>query len=242
MKFRQVALARPLDLRAMLKVSGLKGPSLQARSDGLWRATRTPEGPATVRLSVSASELRADAWGAGADWALEHVDQWIGNDDDPDVLTAQHPAVAEAIRAGRGMRLASVGSMVEVLIPTILAQKVTGIAAGRSYRHLVARYGDPAPGPAGMRLPPDPERLAVLPYYEFHPVGVEQKRAETIVRACRDAQRIEATLDVPVADACTYLHRIRGIGLWTTGSIMRIVRGGGGGGGPRGRPGGGGRT
>lgn len=225
MPTRRVPLDSPLDLRATLKVSGLKGPSLQTRQDGLWRATRTPEGPATVRMSMAGRELVADAWGDGADWALSHVDQWVGVDDDPAALTPLHPAVEDAARQGRGMRMASVGVLVEVLIPTILAQKVTGIAAGRSYRQMTARFGEPAPGPAGMRLPPDPERLAALPYYEFHPMGVEQKRADTILRVCRDADRIEKTLDIPLDQAYDYLHRIRGIGVWTTGSVMRIVRG-----------------
>ena len=43
-------------------------------------------------------------------------------------------------------------------MPTILEQKVTGIEARRSYGRLVRRYGEPAPGPFGLQLPPDPAR------------------------------------------------------------------------------------
>ena len=88
--------------------------------------------------------------------------------------------------------MASVGGLVEVLIPTVLAQKVTGVEAARSYRRLTARCGEPAPGPLRMRLPPDPIRLAGLAYYDFHPLGVERRRAETILRVCRAAPRLEA--------------------------------------------------
>ena len=225
MPSRTLALSRPLDLRATLMVSGLKGPSMAVRDDGLWRATRTPEGPATVRFTVGSSEAVVTAWGEGSEWALERAGDWIGQSDDPSVLVPVHPAVEKAARAGRGMRLASVGGLVEVLIPTILAQKVTGVAAGRSYRQLVARYGEPAPGPGRLPLPPDPELLVSLAYYDFHPLGVEQKRARTVIEICRAARRIEATLDIDLPDAYRYLHSLAGIGPWTTGSVMRVVRG-----------------
>ena len=76
---RVLTLARPLDLRATLVVKGLKGPSLQVRGDGLWRATRTPEGPTAVRMSISGGELTAEAWGPGAGWALDRAPEWVGH-------------------------------------------------------------------------------------------------------------------------------------------------------------------
>ena len=222
---RVLSLSRPLDLRGTLVMKGLKGPSLRAGSDGLWRATRTGSGPATVRLRIESRKLVADAWGEGAELALEHVPEWVGEHDDPAALVPVHPAVERAARSGRGVRLPSVGGLVEVLIPTILAQKVTGIEAGRSYRRMAARYGDPAPGPTTLRLPPDPGRLADLEYYDFHPLGVERRRAETILRVCRDADRIGPVSEADLAGVYEYLHRIPGIGPWTSASALRVVRG-----------------
>lgn len=179
-----------------------------------------------MRLTVKNGAVDASAWGGGADWALDRLGDWIGDEDDPSLLVPQHAVVAEAAKAGRGMRMASVGSLVEVLIPTIIAQKVTGVAAGRSYRQLVARYGSSAPGPeAVVRLPPDPNRLAELPYYDYHPLGIEQRRAQTLITVCRAARSIEATNDLALDAACQFLHTLRGIGPWTTGSVMRVVRG-----------------
>ena len=222
---RTLALSRPLDLRGTLVVKGLKGPSLRAGSDGLWRATRTGSGPATVRLRLEGRNLVADAWGEGAELALKQVPEWVGEHDDPAALVPLHPAVERAARQGRGLRLPAVGGLVEVLIPTILAQKVTGIEAGRSYRRLAARYGDPAPGPTTLRLPPDPVRLAGLEYYDFHPLGVERRRAEIILRVCRDAGRIGTVSEADLAGVYGYLHRIPGIGPWTSASALRVVRG-----------------
>ena len=224
---RVLPLSRPLDLRGTLVAKGLRGPSLKAGPDGLWRATRTGSGPATVRLRIENRTLVAEAWGEGAGIALEQVPQWVGEKDDPAALVPAHPALARAVRQGRGVRMPAVGGLVEVLIPTILAQKVTGIEAARSYRELTARYGEAAPGPGrvGLRLPPDPDRLADLAYYDFHPVGVERRRAETILRVCRDARRITSIAEGDLAGVYEYLHRIRGIGPWTSASALRVVRG-----------------
>lgn len=218
-------LSRPLDLRATLAVKGLNGPSLRVRPDGLWRATRTRRGPATVWMRLRGRELLVDAWGKGANHALDSVPDWVGEHDDPGALVPRHAAVRRAARLGRGMRMASVGGLVEVLIPTILAQKVTGIEAARSYRQLVAGYGEPAPGPGELRLPPDPARVAALRYYDFHPLGVEQRRAETIIRVCREADRIEATAERDLETAYRFLQYLPGIGPWTSASALMVARG-----------------
>ena len=208
-----------------MAVKGLNGPSLRVRPDGLWRSTRTRRGPATVWMRLRGRKLLVDAWGEGADHALDRVPAWVGEFDEPAALVPAHAAVHRAARLGRGMRMASVGGLVEVLIPTVLAQKVTGIEAARSYRQLVARYGDPAPGPGGLHLPPDPARLAGLRYYHFHPLGVEQRRAETIIRVCREADRIEATAGRDLEMAYRLLQHLPGIGPWTSASALMVARG-----------------
>lgn len=224
-KRREIPLSGPLDLRATLLVDGLRGPCLQVRPDGLWRAVRTPHGPATARLRLSGRKLSVAAWGEGAEWALEQAPDWVGESDDPQALVPRHPAVARAARLGRGMRMCAAGGLTETLIPIILAQKVTGVESSRSYRRLVDRYGEPAPGPGNLPLPPDPRRLAQLAYYDFHPLGVERRRAETILRACRAAPRLEAAAGGPVDDLYRLLHSLPGVGPWTSANAVQVTRG-----------------
>ncbi len=223
--YLELPLRNPLDLRATLVVKGLRGPSMRVEAEGLWRATRTASGPATVRMRIKDRTLLVDAWGSGGAEALAQIPDWVGEGDNPSALIPRHPAMAKAVRRGRGVRMPAVGGLVDVLVPTILAQKVTGIEAGRSYRQLVEVYGRPAPGPIDLLLPPAPDRLAELAYYDFHPLGVERRRAETILRVCRDARRIEAIGQGDLDHIYQYLHRIRGIGPWTSAVALAVVRG-----------------
>ena len=72
---------------------------------------RTPEGPATQRLEVDGGEVRAQAWGPGADWATERLPRTLGADDDVSTFDPSlHPLVASQwARYGAGMRTPSVG-------------------------------------------------------------------------------------------------------------------------------------
>ena len=179
-----------------------------------------------MRLSITAAgDLAARAWGAGADWLMDRLPQIVGEHDDLSSFRPRDDVVRGMARRGRGVRLPSVGVMIEVLLPVILAQKVTGIEAGRSYRRLLRTYGGSAPGPIDLPLSPDPASLAKLPYYDLHPLGVEKKRADALIRVCREADRIEAAAATGVSEAHKVLAGIRGIGPWTSARVCMVVVG-----------------
>ena len=125
----------------------------------------------------------------------------------------------------RDCRIGRTGRVFDALLVAIVTQKVTGKEAGRGMRHLARVYSSPAPGPMPLRLPPDPERLAAATYFDLHPLGIEQRRADTIRRAASDAGRIERLADASPVDACTYLERIRGIGVWTSAETVAVSHG-----------------
>ena len=230
---RTVALAGPLDLRLTLGLHahGRFDPGLRFEASGsAWRSTRTPDGPATllVELVAGGERVRARAWGPGAARVLETLGALLGLDDDPSALVPRHPAVADAARRLPGLRIGRTGRVLEALVPAILEQKVTGVEASRAYRGISARWGERAPGPAGqqgMRIPPDPAVLATLPYFEFHPVGLERRRAELVRAVAREAPRLERLADTasgPTGDpapAYAALRRFPGIGPWTAAEV-----------------------
>ncbi len=87
------------------------------------------------------------AWGPGAEWALEHLPRLLGADDDPAGFEPHHhPEVAEGWRRHPHWRIGATGLVMESLVPSILEQKVTGKQAFGSFRELVRRHGETAPG------------------------------------------------------------------------------------------------
>lgn len=115
--------------------------------------------------------------------------------------------------------------MLEALVPAIVGQKVTGKGAGQSLRALARRHGEPAPGPIAMNLLPTPAVLAGLPYYDFHPLGIERKRADTIRGVAARADRLERLVDTPLDEAYRVLQAFRGVGPWTAALVAGIALG-----------------
>jgi 3-methyladenine DNA glycosylase/8-oxoguanine DNA glycosylase len=195
-------------------------------ADGWWRATWTPAGPATVHVREVGATIEAEAWGAGAAHVLDGVPGLVGLLDEPDGFDpTPHPLVAELHRRLPGLRLGRTGAITEAAFPTICEQKVTTLEAKRSWRAAVRRWGEPAPGPAGLRLPPHPATLARLPYFELHRVGLERKRADTIRRVAREAGRLDPMVDRGPVAVTARLESIVGVGPWTSAEVTSVALG-----------------
>jgi len=149
----------------------------------------------------------------------------LGFDDDPGAFHPHDRLVAELHRRMPGLRIGRSRAVWEALLPAIVEQKVVGKEARRSYQGLVARHGEPAPGPLALRLSPEPRTLAALPYYEFHPFGIEQRRADTVRRAARVAKHLEVATGMPGQDGLALLQRVPGIGAWTAAEALRVAGG-----------------
>jgi 3-methyladenine DNA glycosylase/8-oxoguanine DNA glycosylase len=199
-------------------------PTYQRDSTGaVWRTMRSPEGPATQRISVNDGVVASSSWGSGAEWAAQRLPLILGEADDVSGFDASlHPLVAEQWRrVGSGMRTPSVGVVLEVLVAAILEQRVTGMEARRSWRWLLTTYGEPAPGPApeGMRVFPAPEVVAAVPSWEWHGAGVDGGRSATLMRAVSYAGRLEECVQLPHAAARARMEALPGVGVWTSAEV-----------------------
>ena len=223
----RIGLDHPLDLQRTLWPvrRGLQDPTTRFAADGVWRASRTAAGPATVRLWVRDGCLEVDAWGPGAERALAAAPGLAGLEDRPQDLEPRDRVIGELQRRLAGLRLPRAGSVLETLVPSIIDQKVTGLEARRSYAGLVRWFGERAPGPAALHLPPDPARLAELPYFEYHRFGIERRRADTIRRACALSDRLERAGQLGSGELRARLMAIEGIGEWTAGEVVRLALG-----------------
>jgi 3-methyladenine DNA glycosylase/8-oxoguanine DNA glycosylase len=204
------------------------------RFDGgfVWRAIRTPVGPATLRLGLAPADgvVEAAAWGPGAAWALDSVPALLGDGDDPRGFVPHHPVVREAWRRHAGWRVPRTGLVLEALAPAVLEQKVTGHEAWRGWRLLVRRYGEAAPGPEevgalGLRVPPAPDVWVRVPSWEWHRAGVDQSRSRTVIRAASAAGRLEHITDLAHNEAVALLRTVPGIGVWTAAEVAQRALG-----------------
>jgi 3-methyladenine DNA glycosylase/8-oxoguanine DNA glycosylase len=169
----------------------------------------------------------ASGYGPGAGWLVDRADAVAGLRDDlagfADLVTA-HERVRQLARVHRGLRLTATGRVFHHVVPAILGQKVTGQEAHRGYRNMLRHFGEPAPGPGPrLPLPPDPAAVAATPYWEFHPFGVEQRRADTVRRAALRARALESAVDA--AEATRRLTALPGIGAWTAAEVVRVAYG-----------------
>jgi 3-methyladenine DNA glycosylase/8-oxoguanine DNA glycosylase len=226
---RRVVAPHPIDLAATLFPlrRGYGDPTTRIRGREAVRALRTADGPAVVHLrSTDRATIEAEAWGPGAGAALDAAPGLVGALDDDAGFVPAHPAVADAWRRRRGVRLTRSGEVVQALIPAILEQKVTGREARRAYARLTRATGEPAPGPFDdLRLPPDPARVAGLEAFAFHPFGVERRRADLLRRVCADAARLDALAASGPVAARARLEAIPGIGPWTSAEVARLALG-----------------
>ncbi len=224
---RTIEPAVPIDLAGTLFPfqRGAGDPTTRVDVRGAWRAIRTPDGPATLHVSSARDAIEAEAWGPGAEWALDDASGFVGAEDDDAGFEPHHDVIAELWKRQRGVRITRTGAVMPTLLAAILEQKVTGVEARRAWRRMVRAVGEPAPGDAGMLLPPDPARLAELAYFDFHPWGVERRRAELIRYVCSRAAWIEACVSLPLDTAKTRLASITGIGQWTVAEVCRLALG-----------------
>jgi 3-methyladenine DNA glycosylase/8-oxoguanine DNA glycosylase len=226
---RTVRPLLPVDLRLTLFPvrRGRLDPTMRFDPSAVWRATRTPAGPATthLRAAAAAGTVAMRGWGPGAQWALDAFPALIGAGDDEAGFEPGAGVVGELHHRLPGLRIGRTGAVMEALVPSILEQKVVGLEARRSYARIVHTLGEPAPGPGGLFLPPTPKCLAVTPPSVFHRANVERKRADTIRRACSYAARLEETVSMSPDDARRRLTALPGIGPWTAAEVAMVALG-----------------
>ncbi|MBA2717708.1 MAG: DNA-3-methyladenine glycosylase 2 family protein, partial [Chloroflexi bacterium] len=222
MATRELLLERPFDLRRTLVIHlrGTGDPTMRVAPGRVVRATRTPDGPATIELVQHRDRIAIETWGPGAERLLAAAPALLGLDDDRfGFEPGRHRLVADLDRHHPGIRIGRTGAVLEALIPAILEQKVTGTEAWRGLRGLIRQWGEPAPGPFGLRLLPQPAAIAAIPYHAFHPLGIERRRADLVRRVADRAIRFEEIADLPPDQAAARLTALPGIGPWTAAEV-----------------------
>jgi 3-methyladenine DNA glycosylase/8-oxoguanine DNA glycosylase len=215
-------------LRPLQRGSG--DPAFQVVGGVVWLALRTPSGPASVAIRRAGDTIAVSAWGSGAPWAVEHAPDLLGRGDDWSSFDVSgNEFLAAARHRQPGLRLLRTNTVVAMLVPAIMEQKVTSRQAWGAWRYLLRRHGTPAPGPApaGMMVPPDAPTWARIPSWEWHRAGIEPGRSATVMRAVKLAPALERTLAHGRGGevVSTKLQSIPGVGRWTAAETAQRSHG-----------------
>lgn len=189
-----------------------------------WRAMRTPQGPATLRLCQRGPEVESEAWGEGSEWALAQVPDLLGADDHPEEFHSSDPLLATLLERFEVPRFGRTGLVMEALVPAIIEQKVTSTEAFRGFGNLVRRFGEVAPGPGadhGLCLQPSPQELRTIPSWDWLRLPVDPARSKAVLQAARVAPAIERTVGLPGEEVERRLTSIPGIGEWTVAEVRQ---------------------
>ncbi|PRY12516.1 DNA-3-methyladenine glycosylase family protein [Kineococcus rhizosphaerae] len=222
---------RPVPVAAMLTPlrRGAGDPTHRLDPDGtFWRATRTPEGPVTLRVRGLRDAVEAQAWGPGADWVLAGVPELLGAADDTwadFVPNPEHPLLVQSWRANPHWRTTRTRAVFEAVSASALEQVVTCVEAFAAWRRLVQRFGEPAPGPGGLMLSPTPEQWTRIPSWEWLQAGVELRRRKVTILAASRATGLERTLGMGPEEADRALRSLPGIGVWTSAEVRQRAHG-----------------
>lgn len=215
--------ARPLETELRIATDALRtvrfqqrgahDPAQREHAGVIWRASRTPQGIATLALRIGQGRVRAAAWGPGAAWALDQLPRLCGRHDDLDGFDAsRHPLVAETHRRHRDLRLGATDLAFDALAGAIFEQKVTGLQAFGAWRAILTWCGERAPGPTPVPMFAPPGDWRLIPSWTWHRAGLEPPQSRAVVEAARRRDAIERGADP---------SGIRGVGAWTVAE-MRI--------------------
>ena len=232
-----------IDIRSIVGAMrrGRGDPTLHIDSQGtVWWATSTPHGAGTLRLSSSGvrEDIRAAAWGPGAEWLIDGVPTLLGSDDRSwREFRPHHAVLREALRRTPGWRVPRTRRPFDACVASVIEQKVTGVEARSAWRWLVTRFGDRAPGPtrptgattAGfpdhLVVPPSPAVWRDLPDWEYRRAGVTPQRVRTLRVVAAAASAIERTAELDGHAADGVLRSLPGVGMWTSAEVRQRAHG-----------------
>lgn len=220
-----IELRRPTPPRYHLgrTFSGLKmgqfDPTLRLSHRSLRMARRTPDGGVTLRVDQEVDNVRVRAWGDGAAWMLARIDPMLGFHDDPVAFRPEGRVVRALARKFEGMHLPRLPHVYDRLNQIVLLQLVSSREAIGAWSRIVRALGEPAPGPGGLMLPPDPRALARTPAHDLIARGVGPRQARTLRLVAHEASRIERAASRGDEALGRFLTGIPGIGAWSAGYL-----------------------
>lgn len=179
------------------------------------KAFDSPDGPVTVALGLGAVE----AWGPGRAWVTERAAGLV-RPTDPELSAVPHQRVRDLHLRFSGLRVVRVPWIEDLLVLTILQQRVRYADAAFAYRQLAELRGEAAPGPFSLLLPARPFLHADLG--RLGKFGVDGKRSRALLAIAPLSRRLCAAFDTSPERLRSLLDALPGVGPWTRESVMAL--------------------
>lgn len=211
-----IPVPKPFSLRQTLRLSTLGGrdPASRLTPQTAELCWNSPAGPVSLRAQHREDHLGIDLWGPGANWLQPKVSSALGLNDSLEGFTPTG-SVLQLVQRLPGTYLPRLPVLFDRLIQTVLQQLVSWDDAVLGWRSFVRTFGQPAPGPVELRLPPTPDRLNSLAYFDLVACGILPRQARLILQLAREERRLERLAEDSPARCVQRLRSIPGIGPWT---------------------------
>ena len=201
-------------------------PTLRLGPRQMLRATWTPHGPGTIAIAwgSESGHISVECRGDGADWLLERAELLVGARDDVSTFRPEG-IVGRLWSRFRADRVGATGTVWHDLIWFVVQQRVRGVDAAAQWRRLVTTFGECCDQDSGLYFPPAPERLSRAAPWALRSIGIDGRRATTLIEAARVAHRLHTLADMPHTDVSRPLQSIPGVGPWTAACLSATTWG-----------------
>jgi 3-methyladenine DNA glycosylase/8-oxoguanine DNA glycosylase len=226
----QVTIDAPgVDPRLVLAPLGMlhRDPTVRIGSHEAVRATWTPDGPGSiaVRWGGDPGRITVGCSGDGGTWLAARAEGLVGAKDDVTSFASESDVVKRLWARHRGDRVGATGTVWHDLAWLVVQQRVRREDAAAQWRRLVMSLGEPSADHEGFYTPPAPERLARTAPWSLRAMGIDARRAVTLIEAARVAHRLHRLSETPFAEVEGPLQSIPGVGPWTTSCLSGLTWG-----------------
>jgi len=173
---------------------------------------------AAVEVVRKGAALELRAFGEDAEELADEAAEGMRQRDGYGEFMTEDTGVLRLHRMLPGLRVIRVPWLYDMTCSAILQQRIRTVDAMRDWRRITQRYGSDAP--LGLRAFPSAEALAAVPQFALEEMGVDAKRAKTLLRFAREMQFVSLRPSMDFAALRKALLRVSGIGPWTTETVM----------------------
>lgn len=211
-----------IDLSFGIQRFGMYDPTVRRERGVLRKAFDTADGPCIVEVRGEPGGAMVEAEGARASEVIADFVSAFARDDGHGSFAPASPLLARLHREHRGMRLFRVPWRFDLAAASVLQQRVTTREAMQQWQRIARRHG---PVVGDLRAFPSAERVSEMASWQFQQLGLDPKRARTMVVLAREIVRRKLLDQTDLALVRARLGAVRGVGPWTTDMILGFAYG-----------------